>query len=299
VAGATIKLYLIHGDPRRLRTAELSNWTGKAVAGPRTELDGLLLRDEVSGSGVYLLTGVDAASGRPAIYIGEAECVRDRLRAHLNKDFWSQVVVVVSKDENLTKAHIRYLEGRLIEQAIEAGRMEVQNSQASGSKLPESDREDMEVFLDRIHQLLPVLGTDALVPIAQTTPEGASSEVLYCKIKSLVATGRTSTGGFVVFKGSRAVLIERPSAERRPQGTAVRRRLIEEGILVESDGSFRFVRDTEFSSASAAATVVHGGSANGLTSWKDAEGRTLRELEDARTSSAAGHIASDEVESDD
>ena len=29
---ATIKLFLVHGDAKRLRTAELSNWTGKAVA---------------------------------------------------------------------------------------------------------------------------------------------------------------------------------------------------------------------------------------------------------------------------
>jgi hypothetical protein len=161
---ATIKLFLVHGDPKRLRTAELSNWTGKAVAGPRTEFDGVLAREESEKSGVYLLTGIDPESGRPAVYIGEAEGIRDRIKAHLERDFWSQVTFFVSKDENLTKAHIRYLEGKLIEIAKSAGRALVTNGQASGAKLPESDRWEMEAFLEKIGQLLPVLGVDVLVP---------------------------------------------------------------------------------------------------------------------------------------
>jgi len=114
---ATIKLFLVHGEPKRLRTAELSNWTGKAIAGPRSELDGVLAREEAAKPGVYFLSGIDSESGKPAVYVGEAESIRDRLRGHLDKDFWNHVVFFVSKDENLTKAHIRYLEGRLIEQA--------------------------------------------------------------------------------------------------------------------------------------------------------------------------------------
>jgi len=80
VTSATIKIFLVHGDPKRLRTAELSNWTGKAVAGPRSEFDGILSREEAEGSGIYFLSGSDPDSGQPAIYIGEAECIRDRLK---------------------------------------------------------------------------------------------------------------------------------------------------------------------------------------------------------------------------
>ena len=73
---STIKIFLVHGDPKRLRTAELSNWTGKAVAGPRSEFEGVLAREESDNSGVYFLTGNDTESGMPAIYIGEAENIR-------------------------------------------------------------------------------------------------------------------------------------------------------------------------------------------------------------------------------
>ena len=278
---ATIKLFLVHGDAKRLRTAELSNWTGKAVAGPRSELDGVLARDEAAKSGVYFLSGIDSESGKSAVYVGEAESIRDRLRGHLDKDFWNHVVFFISKDENLTKAHVRYLEGRLIEQAKLAGRALVMNGQSSGSKLPESDREDMEIFLGRIHQLMPVLGADALLPIG-SAPEGhAEKQILVCEIKGLKATGHLTPTGFVVLKGSQAILKERASAHQYPYTLVSRRRLIEDGTLVEEREHLKFTRDAEFSSPSAAATVVHGGSANGLLAWKSKGGKTLKELEGA------------------
>lgn len=276
---ATIKLFLFHGDAKRLRTAELSNWTGKAVAGPRSELDGVLGRDEATKSGVYFLSGIDSESGKAVVYVGEAESIRDRLRGHLDKDFWNHVVFFISKDENLTKAHIRYLEGRLIEQAKSAGRAVVMNDQSSGSKLPESDREDMEIFLERIHQLMPVLGADVLLPIG-SRPEGQSEkQILFCEIKGLKATGHLTPVGFVVLKGSQAVLKERASAHQYPYTLASRKRLIEDGTLVQEGDHLKFARDAEFSSPSAAATVVHGGSANGLLAWKSKGGKTLKELE--------------------
>jgi hypothetical protein len=276
---ATIKLFLAHGDAKRLRTAELSNWTGKAVAGPRSELDGVLARDEAAKSGVYFLSGTDPESGKPAVYVGEAESIRDRLRGNLDKDFWNHVLFFTSKDENLTKAHIRYLEGRLIEQAKSAGRALVMNGQSSGSKLPESDREDMEIFLERIHQLMPVLGADALLPIGSMPAGNAEKRILVCEIKGLKATGRLTPTGFVVLKGSQAVLKEHASAHQYPYTIASRRRLIEDGTLVEDGTHLKFTREAEFSSPSAAATVVHGGSANGLLAWKNKDGRTLKELE--------------------
>lgn len=277
----TIKIFLVHGDPKRLRTAELSNWTGKAVAGPRSEFESVLAREESQKSGVYFLTGVDPETGKNAVYIGEAESVRDRLRNHLDKDFWNQVAFFTSKDENLTKAHIRYLEGRLIEQAKQADRANVRNGQGSGARLPESDREDMEIFLEKIHQLLPVLGVEVLVPTT-TVPGGtAERESLTCEIKGLKATGHLTPNGIVVLAGSQAVLLERPSSLKYPWPLNMRERLKEEGVLTVKTDYLLFTRDMEFSSPSAAAAVIHGGHANGLTAWKNKLGKTLKELEAA------------------
>lgn len=282
MTSATIKLFLPHGDARRLRVGEVSNWTGKALAAPRTELDDLLAREETEGSGVYFLLGVNAESGDNLAYIGEAEVIRDRLRQHKTKDFWTSVVIFVSKDENLTKAHIRYLENRLLHEAKSVGRYALENSNTSNPKLPESDREDMEVYLSRIRQVLPVLGSDLLSPIGGSGKPSQHQPLLVCKIKNAVATGRRTEGGFVVFSKSSAVLLVRPSAEAQyPNTIALRQRLIQDRTLIEQGGVYVFTKDVEFTSPSAAAAVVHGGSANGLTAWKDKSGKTLKELEDA------------------
>jgi hypothetical protein len=53
---ATIRLFLPRGDTKSLRTAEISNWTCKAVAAPRTELDELLAREELDKAGVRTVT---------------------------------------------------------------------------------------------------------------------------------------------------------------------------------------------------------------------------------------------------
>ena len=276
---ATLKIFLAFGDPKRLRTAELSNWTGKAVAGPRSEFDKVLEREESLNPGVYFLTGTDPDSNKQAIYIGEAECIKDRIKNHLEKDFWNHVVFFITKDENLTKAHIRYIEGRLIEVAKSAGRSVVMNSQGSGSKLPESDREDMEVFLEKMQQVLPVLGIEAFVSAVSKEQHDTQRELLTCRIKDISASGYLTPNGIVVLSGSQAVLQERDSAKNYPGVLSQRNKLIENNDLIMQDEKLVFTKDVEFSSPSAAAAVVHGGSANGLIAWKDKLGRTLKDLE--------------------
>lgn len=276
---ATLKIFLVFGDPKRLRTAELSNWTGKAVAGPRSEFEKLLEREESINPGVYFLSGTDPDTNQNALYIGEAECIKDRIKSHLSRDFWNNIAFFITKDENLTKAHIRYLEGRLIEIAKLADRAKVMNSQSSGAKLPESDREDMEVFLEKMLQVLPVLGIEAFVQRTSKVESEAEREMLTCKIKNITASGYLTPNGIVVLAGSSAVLKERSSAKKWPSVMVQRNKLIEEGGLVQNGDKYDFVKDTEFSSPSSAAAVIHGGSANGLTAWVNKDGKSLKELQ--------------------
>ena len=281
MTAATIKVFLPYGDAKRLRTAEISNWTGKALAAPRSELEGLLERPEMDKPGIYLLSGNAPETGEPTVYIGEAEIIRQRIRAHTNRDFWVHAIVFTSKDENLTKSHIRYLEGRLIEEAQQTGRVRLQNVQAGGSALPESDVADMEVFLARIRQLLPVLGLDMLTPIKKQKGE-RGEQVLLCEIKGVKGRGTRTPDGFIVYAGSQAVLEERPSAQKRhPYVVSLRRKLLEKGDLLQREGHLQFERDVEFSSPSAAASVIYGGGANGLTAWRTQEGKVLKSLEEA------------------
>jgi hypothetical protein len=276
---ATVKIFLALGDPASVRTAEISNWTGKAVAGPRSELDHILQRGDANNPGVYFLTGINPETGRDRVYIGEAEIIKARIKGHLEKEFWKSIVYFVSKDENLTKAHIKYLEGRLIESSRAVGRFEIENSNSSGARLRESDAADMDFFLSRIEQLLPILGQDFLKPISMPGFKSEKAELLFCEIKDVKATGRLSSDGFLVFKGSVAVLEERPSTKKYPQPLIIRNKLLDEGVLAKISNGLEFIKDYEFSSASAAASVIHGGHANGLISWKDKDGVSLKDKE--------------------
>ena len=280
MTSATIKLFLPRGDAKSLRTAEISNWTGKAIAAPRTELEELLARDELDKAGVYILSGSDPITNAPRAYIGEAEVIRERLKQHKTKEFWVSAVAFVSKDENLTKAHVRYLEIRLLAEAAKLNRVALEQNQTNGSRLPESDREDMEVFLARMRQLLPVLGSDILSPIATTTAKGLSGSVLICRNKDAEARGQRTADGFVIFKNSTAVLEERPAAMNYPNVLNRRKKLIADGTLIEKNGLLTFSKDVGFSSPSAAAVVIHGGSANGLEVWKTEGGKSLKQLDE-------------------
>lgn len=281
MAGAKITLFLVTGDAKGLRTAEISNWTGKALAAPRTELDQLLDRTECGGAGVYILTGTDPETDTPRAYIGEAEVIRDRLKNHRGKEFWVSVVVFVSKDENLTKAHVRHLENRLLAEAKKVDRFKLEQNEAGGARLPECDREEMEVYLAHVRQLLPVLGSDLLVPVVGGGEHEQQGGPLVCRVKGAVATGQRTPEGFVVFKGSTAVLEDRPSAElRHPFVPAMRKQLVADGVLVKREGFFVFDKDWEFKSPSSAASVVHGGGANGLREWKTKDGTMLKDLDE-------------------
>jgi hypothetical protein len=285
---ATVKIFLVKGSPTSIRTAEISNWTGKAIAGPRSQIEDILAREEAGKPGVYFLTGINPDTGRERVYIGEAEIIRNRIKGHLDRDFWKTIVFFVSKDENLTKAHIKYLEGKLIESTKQISRFELENSQASGSRLPESDAADMDIFLTRMEQLLPILGQDFLKPLVKNDAKLKQQDIFYCGIKDIKAEGKQTDNGFVVFKGSRAVLEERPSTQKYKYAANLRSALLQEGILIAKPTHLEFEMDFEFSSPSAAAAVIHGGQANGLTSWKDAKGLSLKQREEKEIQQASG-----------
>jgi len=187
---------------------------------------------------------------------------------------------LTSKDENLTKAHVRYLESRLLAEALQVKRFKLDQNQAGGSRLPESDREDMEVFLEHIRQLLPVLGSDILTPIAEKSAKSHRDGALFCHIKGLEARGQRTANGFVVFQGSAAVVADLKSAQSRPYIAAQRKQLIADGTLIAKGEYLEFTKDAEFSSPSTAAAIIKGGSANGLIEWKTKDGISLKQLDE-------------------
>jgi hypothetical protein len=185
--GRSINIFLVDGTPTGLRTVEVSMSTIKAVIAPRPALKQLYLRDEAARTGIYLLLGEDPEHpGRLLLYVGEGDDVVDRIRKHeATKTFWDSVILFVSKDDNLTKAHVRWLEARLVALASEAKRAQIENKTVpEGGVLPESARSDMLEYIDQVQLILGALGFDLfalekVVATAEKASPGATAEFLY------------------------------------------------------------------------------------------------------------------------
>jgi hypothetical protein len=309
--GKTIKIYLPNESASGIRHAEIANWSGQALACPRSRFQELRDWPEVQRPGVYFLFGTDDQTGEDAVYIGEAEIVIDRLSSHIaGKDFWTEAVAFTSKDENLTKAHVRYLESRLISMSKQAGRHLMMNSASPQlPSLPRSDRDAMDEFLESAKMLLGALGHRVLDPFVlapRTTntlvqPDDAMSRT--CKLLEGAGTGKVldsspvfhlrvadihgravqTDEGMVVFEGSEASATTFTSMTGRME--AIRKMLIESGALVQSGTKLRLTRDHLFKSPSQAGGVLAGYSINGREYWKLEDGSTYSSYETRRSNS--------------
>lgn len=283
----SLRIFVADGDPDGLRIVEKSNWIGKALVFPRALLPQVKARPELAQTGVYLLLGPRPDGEGEMLYVGEGDPILPRLQDHQSKkDFWTRAIgFTTATAGQLNKAHVQFLEARLIALARAAKRMPLDNAnQPAEPSLSEADRADMEVFLAHMLGVLPVLGVHAF----ESAPAVAAkaSPVLSCKGKGVTAMGYEATQGFVVKAGSQAVAEAVPSMAQHVRGMFdLRQELIANGVLALEAGLYRFTQDYSFSSPSTAAAVVLGRSANGRIEWKDAQGRTLKALQEAEAGS--------------
>jgi hypothetical protein len=276
--GKTIRIFLIDGDPNGRMSCELSNWTGKAYKIPRIKVKDCTDREDLGSTGVYLLFGKDD-EGKDQVYIGEAETIFKRLNQQLtSKDFWNETILFISKDENLNKAHIKYLENRLHEIATAANRYKVENSVTpTQSSISESDRAEMEEFIENIKLLVNTLGHKVFEEKREFKPKQKQNTFYIKAIRGADGQGEPTSDGFVVFKGSKAA--GSIVASITSNFVSLRQKLITEEILLDKGDHLEFTDDYIFSSPSTAATIVLGRNANGLVEWKLKDGKTLKDFE--------------------
>ncbi len=278
---ASIRLFLTDGSADGIRIVEKSNWTGRAVVASRSQLGEALTRKELGKPGVYVLTG-PGDDGASRLYIGQADILRDRIKQHARrKDFWTRFVAFTSADKNLNKAHVRYLEARLVALAKSANQWELDNS-ATPTKpsLSEADRADAEWFLEEMRLIYPILGIDAFSAASSQQTASGSEEILTLSDCGAEGAGRETPDGFVVLAGSRARVSEVPSI--RGYLRDLRKQLLDRGVLALEDERFVFTQDYRFSSPSTAAGALVGGSVNGRRAWKNAAGHSLKKIQDDR-----------------
>lgn len=290
--GRTIRIYLDDGSITGIRHAEIVNWTGQAISAPRTQLKVLASWPESNKPGVYFLFGIDDDTGSQAVYIGEAENVLERLGQHLTgQDFWNEVVFFTSKDENLTKSHVKYLESRLVELARAANRYVLLNGNSPQlPSLPRGDRDSMEEFIGNLRTLLGVIGHKALEPVARhekvredkvviPNPAEANTEQGFTlNHKKLKANAIVNNEGIVVLQGSE--LSPKVTNSLAEGYKKLRQQLQDNGTIADANGRLTFTRDQLFTSPSQAAAIIVGYPINGRTNWLDEQGRSIKDLEE-------------------
>ena len=298
----SIHIFLLDGDPDGVRMAQITMSTIQAIAFRRSQFARVRKEfKEITRPGVYLLLGVNPEDPDSKIaYIGESEDVASRLQFQNSSDktkdkleFWTDTIVLVSKDENLTKSHARYVEAILIKAAAENKRWKLINGQQppEAGKLPKPDEAAMEEFIEQSKTLTGALGWDLFKPITghhsslhAYSFQPSSSEILDSPEFSFSGTGFSAkaivsgtTGNWIIKENSIAKLevanaISKGAIKYRDQ-------LLTDGILIKNTNGLVFSKDCSFKSPSIAAAIVCGTNINGRIAWKLPSNKTYADWE--------------------
>ena len=277
--GYSVRVFLPFGEPQGLRIVRKSNWTGIGIVFPRTRFAQAARREELQQSGVYVLWELSGPEQPTPVYIGESDQLVNRLKTHNSNaaNSWTHAVAFTGmNDQILHKAHVRYLEWKMLKIASESVRCTLQNSVSpTEPNLPEEDRVDAELYLADMMLCLPTVGVDFIITITGSDTSQKSFS-LKSEGKHVAATGYEGVSGFVVLSGS---TVAKDSVSSAPDSLKRKRsELLRDGILVDKGDFYQFSKDFVFSSPSGASSVVLGGNSNGRMVWKDADGRSLNDL---------------------
>lgn len=272
----SILIFLPDGSPRSVKIAEITNRVVKAILIPRNKLEYIGQREEVRNVGLYFLFGESTERAKPMVYIGEAEECYTRLKQHnREKEFWNYALVIVSKINAFTKAHIKYLEHLSVATAKEVNRFDTENGNIpTKSFIPEYMEADLLDSFETIKILLSTLGFPVFDSIAKKANE--KSQTFQLSAKNINAEGDLIDDGFVVFKGSEAKTKITPSCPEYL--ITLQKQLLANNILTQKGDHLIFTENYVFNSPSTAGGVIFGRSTNGWMAWKNKAGKTLDEL---------------------
>lgn len=287
--GKNIQLFLMDGESNGRIKCTLANWTGVAYKIPRTALELCKERDDMKQSGIYFLFGTSDETANPVVYVGQAGARKNgegllyRLQEHKrnsNKDYWTEAVLFTTSNNSFGATEIRYLENRFCRLAHMAKRYDVRNgNDPTQGNITEEKESELEEFVEYARIIMGTLGHKVFEPLVALSTVPADNEhptdeepLLYFENANAKATGKRTSEGFVVLKGS---LLSQKTANSCPQIAIKARTKYKDKINVSNI----LMEDVLLTSPSAAAAFVGGSSLSGNALWKTAEGRTLKSLE--------------------
>lgn len=274
--GKVVKLFLLDGTPNGRWICELSNWTGIAYKIPRNMVKESESRTELASPGFYFLFGYDEINNKPLVYIGEAEEIIKRLKQHIEKkENWSEVIAFISKDSNLNKAHIKYLEHQFYCLAKDAGRYSVDNNNTpTKSTVSEAEQAELEEFMYNAKILVNALGHKVFEKYTENLPKDENMNMVFSVSAGAgKAYGMRTADGFVLLKGSS---IHKTAADSLNAGI---RKKVEASRAAGEIVDDILQCDKLFASSSGAAAFAAGYSISGPQQWKNERGETLKTVE--------------------
>lgn len=265
--GKTVTTYLIDGDPKGTQYAFISNKICQMFVVPRSNLSYLNTQEKLQKPAFYILLGEDETT-KPQAYIGETENFRERVKDHdSKKTFWQKALIFVSKDADMTKVDVQYLEHKAIVEAKKANSFVLNDNKQTpkAPNLPEHQQDSMDEFFNDVKFLASFIGCN-IFEIKQPKAE----HLFYTKGRGCNAIGFYNSDGFTVLKGSIIAKTTVPSFKWKDK----RNKMQKEYASIE-DGALIMTSDKTFSSPSTAADFCIGSSNNGWLVWKDKNGITL------------------------
>jgi hypothetical protein len=274
----TIQMFIFDGNPNGRIMCELSNWNGRVYKISRNELSEFSQRADLENTGVYFLFGKDEENN-DTVYIGEAEKMFSRLKQHLrDSEYWNDCIVVISKDNLLNKAHVKYLENKFYMLAQNAGRsIVINNTIPTCSSISEYDEAMLHEFINNAKLLVNTLGYKVFDTIEDTAVRQNDTEQYFFikAARGADAKGMIVSDGFAVMKGSTiafSTVQSMPDSLKKLRDSLIKKEII--------DKNFKLTRDYIFTSPSLAAAIVMGRNANGRTEWKNEEHKSIKDIEE-------------------
>ena len=241
---------------------------------------------DLARPGVYMLFSEDNKN----IYIGESDSVVERLNTHYSTnektEYWTNTMVFVADGTYpLNISQIKYIESKLIEYAKSISQVQIVDiklKNKKSSQLPNiniNDKVVAEKFLTDVITITKMLGLDYF-DINKTiiTPEEiATKEIFKFVSKNYDAKLIRDGDSFVVLAESK--ISKNVSKSCKQCYVEIRKLLLENGNLIEQGNYLVVTKNIPFDSASTAANIVSGRSANGKIEWKTESGKTIKDFE--------------------
>ncbi len=264
-----LQTYLTDGTLEGIRIIDCES-SIEAYVIPRLKISEAKNIPELEQPALYILLNAEDNKA----YIGESESFYTRVGQHLkSKDWWTLVVAIVSKTNDLEKGDVKYLESLAVERA-RGGSISLENNTIPPrNNIHRFKLHKLQNIIDDTQLVLTSLGYDIF-----SSPEQKVEQIWYCSSKKSDLKA--------IFKGDKFILLAGSVMDREPGKGWTRypeQEQSERSALIKTYGYegaeiITLTDNVSFKSPNHAGRILLGRSANAWTTWKNADGKTMDEV---------------------